>query len=591
MRQRRLKLLRRFCLTSGLPDPFLLVRRTKSDDGTRRDPDAIWRRIGPVRRRIRKGRASAHDFVRIAYDLVRRRGFSYDSLREQVQHISKTLRSAKTDSERKDAIWEFCVSLAESRISSEDAEAYLLKPLREANPEILENVDFRNALALATEGGRNYRRPRIARTRGSVKAELSEVCRLNPGFERYRRAIERIIDHAPRKMRVDNRKSTMLKCALCTKNWRPRLRNIAADTDPAVRDGLLWEVIHNLRHTPKVSVMKDRKGDEPSDETKQTLHGSFVGLRDHMRMSTALDRVSLVESVRKILEAHDISTVESDKILDILWPGREGRARQCRSCLIALNRAKTKEDYLKIREEKRKSSPSGGRAAGLETWLDRCVKAIRGALFYTDPAGHFRCRYPGVRTIAMEIPRYQPEEMSDSKQARKKREKKAKEILERQRFNQNWPHLRKRFIEQGGVYARGLKTVKKKAVCIYCGISQWQLLEDSTAPPRERYKLPPGFEEDHVFPRDEKHAGQRLAINEVVSCVSCNRSGPESKHNQTPHEWFGDDAARWSQFCKRVASSDLPSITKNLLLSKETVFPHADSLLSRSSAARKPLTR
>lgn len=573
MRQRRLRRFRQYCLTHNLPDPVPLAHTSTTPHpllDQSQIPDPRWHDIKEVRDRLLTGKGSPEDFARFCYDLCRRRGFTYDSLDETVRRALRPKRGKMpTPSEVEKALAE---EFQNAQISSAFAES-IRNIFRESGYEklIMPESKLAQDLREAIERRSDMRQARSKRPREAVWKELEEVGRANPQFAAHQAEIRQIIDWRPRSVRSDNRASTMWRCSWCDDRWRPRLVNLAKDKDPLVRDGLLWEAIHNLRHraerekaskvrpwwTTRFAKEYKTKGRVPSDDTRQAV---FSELKT---VPTSADRPELMKKISEVFKKYRLAHSEKQKFADLLRPREkdEGRSKRCRECIKLGAQAKSSEDYRRIRQMVLDRRRESNKKTGMEAWLDRCIKAIRQALLYTDPKGKVRCRYGAVRTVSLEVPRYDPgagqSPMQRLEQAKKRRE---------------YPFLRQRHLEQSGR-------------CIYCGMKPFDLREEPRGDGTVRYSLSSGFEEEHIFPRSDRYHGQDLQINKVISCVVCQAE----KGNQTPRHWL-KDPEKWVAFEQRVRQSLLPQATKELLLSKEDQYPDLVELLARSAQIRKSLT-
>ncbi|MCP9470227.1 MAG: hypothetical protein NNA31_09550 [Nitrospira sp.] len=433
-------------------------------------------------------------------------------------------------------------------------------------------TDLERTLEEAVARPSDARQPGVKRPREAVRKELEQACRANPHFAAHEAAIWEIINWQPRPLRIDNRASTMRKCSWCGKNWRPRLLNVAQDKDPSVRDGLLLEAIHNLRHkaskeqvtnispwwhTARAKGFK-KKGIPPSDETLQRV------LAELKTIPPNADRPEVLKALGQIFKKHQLADTEKEKFADLLRPREkeEGRSQRCRECIKLGASATSPEDYRNIRSMVQANRQEAVTAGRLEQWLDQCVKAIRRALFYTDPKGKTRSRYGSISMISLEVPKYDPDEGKSVKQR-----------LETNQLRRAWPFLRQRWHEQ-------------KGVCIYCGQRAFTLVEETRADGSIRYRLPAGFEEEHIFPRNEQFQGDDRQNNKVIACDTCNRS---LKERLTPWHWLKGQPEHWQELEQRVRQSFLPRATQELLLSQEDRYPDPVALLARSGQIRKLL--
>lgn len=81
---------------------------------------------------------------------------------------------------------------------------------------------------------------------------------------------------------------------------------------------------------------------------------------------------------------------------------------------------------------------------------------------------------------------------------------------------------------------------------------------------------------DHIMPRS------RGGDDETANLVLCRASANAEKGNQTPYEWFGEDATRWRLFRERVENSTLKGMAKGRLLRQGTMTPEdAESFRNR----------
>ena len=574
MRQRRLRRFRKYCLRNGLPDPVPLSHTSTAPHSALKEPhapDPRWQDLLEIRTSLLSGKGTAQEFVRFCYDLVRRRGYTYDSLEETVRRALRPKRGkppSPADVQK--------TLLEEFRTTQMPASA------RERIEQILRDGGYGKLLESGTDLERTFdetvarpsdaRQPRVSRPREVVRKELEQTCSANPQFAAHEAAILEIINWQPRPLRIDNRASTMRKCAWCGKNWRPRLINVAQDKDSLVRDGLLLEAIHNLRHKASkdqaanippwwhAARAKDikKKGTPPSDETLQQV------LADLKAIPRTVDRPEVLKTLGQIFKKYQLADTEKEKFADLLRPREkeEGRSQRCRECIKFGASATSPEDYRNIRAMVQVNCQEAVSTGRLEQWLDQCVKAIRKALFYTDPKGKTRSRYGSISTISLAVPRYDPDEGKSVKQR-----------LEANQLRRVWPFLRQRWHEQ-------------KHVCIYCGQRAFTLVEETRADGSIRYRLPAGFEEEHIFPRNEQFQGDDRQNNKVIACDICNRS---LKERLTPWHWLKNQPEHWQEFEQRVRKSFLPRATQELLLSQENRYPDPVALLTRSGQIRKLL--
>lgn len=574
MRQRRLRRFRKYCLTHGLPDPVPLAHTSTAFHPLLKDshqPNPRWQNLPEIRGRLLAGRGTPEDFVRFCYDMCRRRGFTYDSLIESARRALRPKRGKTpmpADVEKK-----LIEELKDAQVPESILEE-IRKILRENGYDKLVQSDseLEKEMIEATKRSSEAREPRGKRPREAVRKELEEVCRANPLFVSHEAELWEIIDWRPRPLRIDNRASTMWKCSWCQERWRPRLVNLTKDEDPLVRDGLLWEAIHNLRHkhikdqaaavrpwwTKSFGKESKKKGVPPSDET---LHDIF---RDLKAISINAGRVGVVKEIGKIFKVYRLADSEKEKFADLLCPREkdEGRSKRCRDCIKLGAQATTPEDWRRIREmvvTRRRENEATSR---MEIWLDRCVKAILKSLFYSDPKGKLRFRYESVTTISLEVPRFDPEEG-----------KTAKRRLEDANQRRDWPFLRQRWLQQ-------------RETCIYCGEKRFSLKEEPRADGSVRYLLPAGFQDEHIFPRNKQYNGQDHQLNRVIACDNCNGN---LKERYTPWHWMKDQPEAWKQFQQRVHESLLPQTTKALLLGTQDRYPDPVDLLARSGQIRKVL--
>ncbi len=574
MRQRRLRRFRKYCLRNGLPDPVPLSHTSTAPHSDLKEPhapDSRWQDLLEIRSSLLDGKATAEEFVRFSYDLVRRRGYTYDSLEETVRRALRPKRGKPPSPAdvQKNLLEEFRTTQMPA-----SARERIEQILRDGGcGKLLEpGTDLKRTLEEAVARPSDARQPDVKRPREAVRKELEQVCRANPHFAAHEAAIWEIINWQPRPLRIDNRASTMRKCSWCGKNWRPRLLNVAQDKDSSVREGLLLEAIHNLRHKASkeqaanirpwwhAARAKDikKKGVSPSDETLQHV------LADLKEISRTADRPEVLKTLGQIFKKYQLADIEKEKFADLLRPREkeEGRSQRCRECIKLGASATSPEDYRNIRamvQANRQEAVSVGR---LEQWLDQCVKAIRRTLFYTDPKGKTRSRYGSLSMISLEVPRYDPDEG-----------KSAKQRLESNQLRRAWPFLRQRWHEQ-------------KGVCIYCGQRALTLVEETRADGSIRYRLPAGFEEEHIFPRNDQFQGDDRQNNKVIACDICNRS---LKERLTPWHWLKKQPEHWHEFEQRVRKSLLPRSTQELLLSQEDRYPDPVALLTRSGQIRKLL--
>ncbi|MBI4179007.1 RRXRR domain-containing protein [bacterium] len=578
-RQRRLKEFRKHCIEHGLLDPVFLAHTSDAPHpliAGRHTPDPRWADLQAVRERLRNGHGSPEDFVRFCYDLCRRRGYTYDSVEDMVLKAVRLYRGKQPTPAK-----------VEEKLLEEFSDACMPQDIVKHILEILDDNDYgsliavgsslRGALDQAVHRDAGSRKSRTKRPRVAVEKELQDVCDKNPVFAGHQAAILKIINWQPRPMRIDNRASTMWKCSWCEERWRPRLKNLAEDKDPEIRDGLLMEAILNLRHkaardaaesarpwwAKNIQDAVKKKGNIPTEEIRQQV---LKGLKE---IAPTAGRKDVLSNIRDIFKEYKLADKEVEKFADLLRPRakEEGRSKRCRECIKLGAKAKSLEDYLRIREMVMNRKKSKQKAVGMEAWVERCVNAIRRTLFYKDPKGKLRFRYGSLQTISLEVPRYDPEEDKSSRQ---------REEDNRQR--RAWPFLKQRWWQQGGRDG-------KKAACIYCGEASFNPREETLSDGSIKYSLPAGFQREHIFPRGGSYNGQDLQINLVVACEKCN----DAKGEKTPFVWKDTIPNGWDKFKERVKSSNLTAPTKELLLSELATFPDPLDLLAKTGAVRKVL--
>lgn len=84
------------------------------------------------------------------------------------------------------------------------------------------------------------------------------------------------------------------------------------------------------------------------------------------------------------------------------------------------------------------------------------------------------------------------------------------------------------------------------------------------------------LEVDHAFPKSRSLDDSQS--NKVLCFISEN----QNKRNQTPYEWFGNDAGRWDAYVGRIYASDFEKSKKRKLVQKHFKDRNADDFLQRN---------
>lgn len=241
-----------------------------------------------------------------------------------------------------------------------------------------------------------------------------------------------------------------------------------------------------------------------------------------------------VEKIKRHLKKLGAQDKMARQLYDLLKGKAEGRASLCRQCLGMAQLGRTMKDAgvdwqtISVRK-----APNPCR----EQHDVRVLRRVERILFVDGKRGNDAWRRGPISYITLEVPRVVTTDLKKG------------EMAERVTMT-----LRERLHQEVG------------GRCVYC----------------EAEITPEGMQIDHIFP--ESRGGPDLRdVNLVAACSACNDS-KTGKRNQTPHEWFGADTARWAKFDKRVESLPFPIRKRELPLSESAEFPDNPTPLAHAGA-------